>query len=65
MHLEVFNFDKLARELKVGDYKVGMHLEVFNLTNLLGECVGGDALHVAAGDHKHIEHTPKIYVVRD
>ena len=49
----------------MGDYNNNMHLEVFNLTNLLGECVGGDALHVAAGDHKRSEHTPKIFVVRE
>ena len=60
MHLEVFNLTNLLGEFKewmVINYN--MHLEVFNLTNLLGECVGGDALPVAAGDHKRSEHTPK------
>ena len=37
---------------------------VFNLTNLLGECVGGNATHVAA-KRERSEHTPKKLYQRD
>ena len=39
-----------------------MHLEVFNLTNLLGECVGGDALHVAA-ETRSVVNIPLNYML--